>query len=130
MRGLVPGTITDLPIPSRCELVAYTTSDTKREEKPIPDETPLGRASAHAEVVATRENLDATEEELNNYKLKLAAFDNARKRLVRDAEIKRKYATEPLVRDLLGALDNLDRALEAARRAGDTGPLAAGVQAT
>ena len=28
------------------------------------------------------------------------------------------------------ALDNLDRALEAAKRAGDTGPLAAGVSAT
>jgi molecular chaperone GrpE len=34
------------------------------------------------------------------------------------------------VRDLLPALDNFDRALEAAKRAGDTGPLATGVAAT
>src|SRR5262249_27414127 len=37
---------------------------------------------------------------------------------------------ESLVRDLLPALDNLDRALAAAKQAGDTGPLATGVAAT
>jgi molecular chaperone GrpE len=82
------------------------------------------------ELDATRARLAATETELNNYKLKLADFDNARKRLLRDLEVERKYATEGLARDLLGALDNLDRALEAARRAGDTGPLATGVSVT
>jgi molecular chaperone GrpE len=82
------------------------------------------------ELDAVRAKLSATEQELNNYKLKLADFDNARKRMLRDAEVERKYATEPLARDLLAALDNLDRALDAAKRAGDTGPLAAGVQAT
>ncbi|MBN9121583.1 MAG: nucleotide exchange factor GrpE [Planctomycetes bacterium] len=79
---------------------------------------------------AVRARLAATEQELHNYKLKLADFDNARKRMLRDAEVERKYATEPLARDLLAALDNLDRALDAAKRAGDTGPLASGVQAT
>jgi len=34
------------------------------------------------------------------------------------------------VRDLLAPLDNLARALDAAKRAGDTGPLATGVAAT
>ena len=53
-----------------------------------------------------------------------------RKRLLRDAEIERKYAIEPMARDLLPVLDNLDRALEAAKTAGDTGPLAMGVAAT
>src|SRR5688572_23634822 len=83
-----------------------------------------------AELAAVRARLDATEQELNNYKLKLADFDNARKRMVRDAEVERKYATEPLAAALLPGLDNLDRALEAAKRAGDTGPLATGVAAT
>ena len=82
------------------------------------------------ELDAARAKLAATEQELNNYKLRLADFDNARKRMLRDAEVERKYSIEPLVRDLLAALDNLDRALDAAKRAGDNGPLASGVQAT
>ncbi|MCI0702944.1 MAG: nucleotide exchange factor GrpE [Planctomycetia bacterium] len=82
------------------------------------------------ELAAVRAKLAATEQELANYKLKLADFDNARKRMLRDAEIERKYAVEPLARDLLEALDNLDRALAAAKKAGDTGPLAVGVSAT
>lgn len=83
-----------------------------------------------AELEAIRNKLNATEQELNNYKLRLADFENARKRLLRDAEIERKYAAESLIRDLLGALDNLDRALSVAKAAGDSGPLVTGVSAT
>ncbi len=50
--------------------------------------------------------------------------------MLRDVEIERRYAVEPLARDLLAALDNLDRALDASKRAGDTGPLVVGVSAT
>src|SRR5262245_65963509 len=99
----------------------------------MPDDTtnaiPVDDEAA-GELAAVRTRLAATEQELANYKLKLADFDNARKRMLRDAEVERKYATEPLARDLLAALDNLDRALDAAKRAGDTGPLTAGVSAT
>src|SRR5579871_4529618 len=96
----------------------------------MPNETPDAPAENTTELAAVRAKLDATEQELNNYKLELADFDNARKRLLRDAEVERRYAIEPLARDLLTALDNLDRALDAAKRAGDTGPLATGVSAT
>lgn len=94
-------------------------------EEPVPVEHPPAN-----ELDTLRAALAAREQELNNYKLMLADFDNARKRLLRDMEIERKFAIEPLVRDLLTALDNLDRALEAAQRAGDNGPLATGVAAT
>lgn len=94
------------------------------------DATATPPAPDAPELAATRAKLEATELELNNYKLKLADFDNTRKRLLRDAETDRKYASEALVRDLLPALDNLDRALDAAKRAGDTGPLVTGVSAT
>lgn len=77
-----------------------------------------------------RARLSAVEQDLHNHKLRLADFENARKRLLRDVEVERKYASEGLVKDLLAALDNLDRALSAAKAAGDTGPLAAGVSAT
>jgi molecular chaperone GrpE len=85
---------------------------------------------AGSELDAVRAKLDATEQQLNNYKLVVADYENARKRLVRDAEVTRKYATESLARELLLALDNLDRALDAAKQAGDKGPLVSGVSAT
>src|SRR5438874_6906599 len=83
-----------------------------------------------SEAAALRQKLEATEQQLNNFKLLAADYENARKRTVRDAEVAKKYAAEPLVKDLLSALDNLDRALAAAKQAGDTGPLVAGVSAT
>src|SRR5215213_7049294 len=95
----------------------------------MPDDTPEQTPEA-AELAALRAKLEANEQELNNYKLRLADFDNTRKRLLRDAEIERKYVAEAVVRDLLPALDNLSRALEVAKAAGDAGPLATGVSAT
>ena len=92
-----------------------------------PEQTTIPDTS---ELDVVRAKLAATEQELANYKLRLADFENARKRLLRDAEVERKYAAEPFARDLLAALDNLDRALDAAKSAGDTGPLAMGVAAT
>jgi molecular chaperone GrpE len=82
------------------------------------------------EVEALRAKLDAAEKELHNYKLRLADFDNTRKRLLRDAENDRKYMAESLAKDVLPALDNLDRATEAAKKSGDAAALAAGVAAT
>ena len=94
-------------------------------------DTPKPEAPADGtELEALRARLAAAEQDLNNYKLRLADYENARKRLLRDAEVEKKYAAEPLARDLLVVLDNLDRALEAAKAAGDGGPLAAGVSAT
>jgi molecular chaperone GrpE len=82
------------------------------------------------ELEALRAKLEATEKQLANYQLVVADYENARKRTLRDAEVAKKYVAEPLARDLLGALDNLDRALGAAKQAGDSGPLATGVAAT
>jgi molecular chaperone GrpE len=97
-------------------------------DTPNPDAKP--QTDATAELDALRAKLAAVEEDLHNHKLQLAEHVNARKRLLRDVEAEKKYATEPLARDLLGALDNLDRALQAAKAAGDVGPLAIGVAAT
>ena len=94
------------------------------------DPTNTTTAPDAAEIEALRTKLNATEQELNNYKLRLADFENARKRLLRDAEVEKKYASEKLAGDLLAALDNLDRALGVAKAAGEKGPLVAGVSAT
>lgn len=77
-----------------------------------------------------RSKLEAAERDLSNYKLRLADYENARRRLLQSAETEKKYASEGLAKDLLTALDNLDRALDAAKKAGDTGPLVTGVSAT
>ncbi|OWK41732.1 nucleotide exchange factor GrpE [Fimbriiglobus ruber] len=77
-----------------------------------------------------RARVGVLEKQVTDYKLLIADFENSRKRLAQDAERQRKYAYEPLVRDLLNALDNLNYAAQAAKQAGDTGPLARGVSAT
>jgi len=83
-----------------------------------------------ADPAALQADLDKAQRQINDYKLLIADFENARRRLAQDADRQRKYAQEPLARDILAALDNLDRAVEAAKAAGDAGPLVQGVSAT
>ena len=56
-----------------------------------------------------------------------AEFENYQKRMQREREQERKYAFGPLADSLLPILDNLDRAVAAAKQAGETGPLVQGV---
>jgi molecular chaperone GrpE len=57
-----------------------------------------------------------------------ADFENYQKRVRREQVVERRYQHGPLALDLLPVLDNLERATAAAARAGDTGPLAQGVE--
>jgi len=56
-----------------------------------------------------------------------AEFENYQKRMQREREMERKYSFGPLAESLLPILDNLDRALQAGKQAGETGPLVQGV---
>src|SRR4030095_4171773 len=58
----------------------------------------------------------------------IAEFDNARKRAAREREDLIKNANETLIRDLLPVLDNLDRALQAARAEAGAASVTAGVE--
>jgi molecular chaperone GrpE len=58
----------------------------------------------------------------------LAEADNIRRRSQREREDYVRYANESLLRDLIPVLDNLDRALTAARAAGQVESLVAGVE--
>src|ERR687887_1515184 len=58
----------------------------------------------------------------------LADAENTRRRAQREREEFAKYATESLLRDLIPVLDNLDRALGAARAAGTAANLVEGVE--
>jgi molecular chaperone GrpE len=56
-----------------------------------------------------------------------ADFENYQKRIQRDMQQERRYSGGLLAQDLLPALDNLDRAMAAGKKAGESGPLVQGV---
>ena len=56
-----------------------------------------------------------------------ADFENAHQRNRREREQEQKYRNEPLARDILPAVDNLDRALRTTEDSGDKSPLVEGV---
>ncbi|MBI1845863.1 MAG: nucleotide exchange factor GrpE [Candidatus Rokubacteria bacterium] len=58
----------------------------------------------------------------------LAEMDNLRRRTQREREEYVRYANESLLRELIPALDNLDRALEAARKTGGADTVVQGVE--
>jgi molecular chaperone GrpE len=59
-----------------------------------------------------------------------ADFENYQKRSAKERENDRKYYVASLARDLLPVFDNLQRAIDAAKKAGDDSPLMQGVSAT
>lgn len=56
-----------------------------------------------------------------------ADFENYEKRVLRDHAQERRFMHGGLAKDLLPVIDNLDRAVEAAKQAGEQGPLVKGV---
>ena len=93
-----------------------------------PTETDTTTADDPAARLATVErDLDETVALLKRTQ---ADFQNYQARNARERDTERKYAVWALARDLLPAFDNLERAVAAARQAGDASPLMQGVAAT
>lgn len=89
------------------------------------------------DAAALKDRVAKLEQQNDEFLRHLAEFQNRNNELLQvmrrkeqDVDQRLKYAHEKLVADLLNALDNLERALEAAKKAGDKSPLTAGVQAT
>jgi molecular chaperone GrpE len=86
---------------------------------------------AESELESLRDRLQATEKQRDEYldlvKQTRADFENYQKRAQRDLATERRFAQLPLAGDLLPALDNMERAIDAAEKAGDKGSLAQGV---
>lgn len=102
-----------------------TTTTEKSESLPIED------------TAALRERVAKLEKQNDEFLRHLAEFQNRNnemlqvmKRKDQDLDQRLKYAHEKMALDLLTALDNLDRAIDAAKKAGDKGPLATGVMVT
>ncbi len=83
------------------------------------------------DVAALRARAEAAEKASDDLKALVARtqadFENYQKRQQRELASERRFAQAPLAGDLLPALDNLDRAIGAAQKAGDKGMLAQGV---
>jgi molecular chaperone GrpE len=75
------------------------------------------------------ESLAAERDSLHQkWMIAMADLDNYRRRSRKEADEARRFAVLPLAEDLLPALDNLQRALEAAKTATDASQLVQGVQ--
>lgn len=97
---------------------------TRAEDTPprVEDTAPV---SLEAQVDELRRQLDDKQDRLLRA---LAEADNVRRRAQRDRDEFVKYANETLLRDLVPVLDNMDRALEAARSASGADGVVAGVE--
>ena len=92
---------------------------------PPADSAPAATASSEEQLTAALAERDAMTQK---WLLAVADLENYRRRVQKDAEQERRYAALPLARDILPALDNLHRALEAAKNGGDVKQLVEGVQ--
>lgn len=68
------------------------------------------------------------ERNLDRYMRERAETENFKKRMQRDKNEALRYAVEPLARDLLPVIDDLERAVEHAASGGNGQPLVAGVR--
>jgi len=91
---------------------------------------PQGGTNKGSELDALKAKLTAAEQQRDEYltlaKQARADFENYQKRSQRDLTAERRYAQAPLAADLLPALDNLERAVAAAKAAGDNSSLTPG----
>jgi molecular chaperone GrpE len=98
-------------------------ADTTRRDTDEPAES--GAVDPTAELARTRADLDETRQK--NVRLQ-AELENFRKRTMRTMDEERRYASLPLLRDLLPVVDNLQRAITAAEMHENASGLLAGVK--
>jgi len=80
------------------------------------------------DIAALRKKAAERDDYLDRLQRAKAEYSNYQKRVLRDHEESRKFASQDLVTDLLPVLDDLDRALEAGRQNPEADALIAGVE--
>lgn len=102
------------------------------EERGRPEELERALAQAREELEQARQNCAQREQEVAELKDKylraLADADNSRKRIRQQADETVRQQREGLLRDLLAIVDNLERAVAAARGGGNGKPIVEGVE--
>ena len=98
------------------------------------DPTDAGPESEHADVETLRAQIAEKDKEIAELKDKylrtLADSENTRKRIRQQSEESIRIQRESILRDLLPIIDNLERALAAARNGTDTRTIVDGVEMT
>src|SRR3954466_8149360 len=102
------------------------------EERPVGEQPEAQTATAVQQDPGSQQGPVADAEQQRDEYLALlqrtrADFENYQKRIQRDLAEERRQALAGFVRELLAVLDNLQRALDAARKQGEEGPLVQGV---
>jgi molecular chaperone GrpE len=104
--------------------------DAALQPEPEPAEAATGQTAPTADL--EQPALAAAVEERDRYReLALrsqADFENYQKRVARDQEQTRKYATQALVGDLLLVVDDLERALDSAKGQNDSAAIFSGLE--
>jgi molecular chaperone GrpE len=96
---------------------------------PTPNERTDGAAADQATGGDRQSGVEAELAAERDRNLRLRAeLENVRSRTSRELIESARYAALPLVRDLLPVLDNIDRAMEAAQKSGEQGPLVEGIR--
>jgi len=92
------------------------------------------KAGKKKEVELLKEQIAALEEEKNEIRdsalRATAEAENFKKRLTREKEDFVKYSNEKVIKELLPVIDNLERAVDHAKEAGESGGLLEGVEMT
>ena len=112
------------------ELQEQLEEQTEQAEEPVQEEA-VEEVSQEEILQNKVAELEAANADLKDQMLRRQAeLENYRKRLIRDKEEAVQFANESLIRDILGFLDNMDRALAAAKNGGDLNALIEGFEMT
>src|SRR5206468_6707623 len=102
-----------------------------RDDESQPSAEGGAATAVFEDLEALRDRTQTLEKERDEFRTLLqrtrADFENYQKRAQRDLTQELRFAHARLARDLLPMLDNFERAVEAARQAGEKGPLVQGV---
>lgn len=123
---------TDAPAPSSDPHTVPSPPEASHENRTATPEGPSEKgALTPAELEEKLKAVERQAAENHDRFLRIAAeLDNFRKRKEREVTDLRKYANQALLRELLGVVDNLERALASSWESGEPKSLAEGVEMT
>ena len=111
------------PIDDASEASEAEESDADTESGDSPEAEALANLEAEYEAYKTE-----TEKQHDQMLRTIAEFDNSRKRTEREKEESLKYALESFVKELIPAVDSIDRAIQSTKESQDFVALAEGVE--
>jgi molecular chaperone GrpE len=116
----------------RLHIMADTDHSKTAPDAPADATTPPGADDPAARIAALEADLARAQDEArqasDRWLRDRADLENVKKRLAREKQDAVRFGTEGLVRDLLGVVDNLERAVAHAAGGGNGAPLVEGVQ--